>query len=134
MPASTGIHSYMAKGERRPVFIIAEPEPEQALSARKLVIETAKFNVITAHSVEELFTSIQDFPAAEAIVLHIALAKGGLDKLVKRVRLVLPSTPIILISPSTSSSRVIDYAVSSHDPQELVQLLRELFGDPRKIA
>jgi len=124
----------MAKGVRRPVFIIAEPEPEQALSARKLVIETAKFNVITAHSVEELFTSLADFPSADAVVLHISLAKGGLEKLVKRIRLALPGKPIILLSPSASPSRLTDYAVSSHDPQELVQLLRDLFGDPRKIA
>jgi len=32
----------------RPTFLMAEPEPEQALSTRKLVLETAKFNVITA--------------------------------------------------------------------------------------
>lgn len=126
------IHSQMAV--RRPVFIIAEPEPEQALSARKLVIETAKFNVITAHSVPELLTSIEDFPTAEAIVLHSALAKGGLERLVKRIRLALPGKPIILLSPSKSSSRLTDHAVSSHDPQELVELLRNLFGDPRKIA
>lgn len=124
----------MAKAKRRPVFIIAEPEPEQALSARKLVIETAKFNVITAHSVEELFFCLQDFPSAEAVVLHIALAKGGLEKLVKRLRLALPGKPIILLSPSAASARLTDHAVSSHDPQELVQLLRELFGDPRKMA
>ena len=37
----------------RATFIMAEPEPEQALSARKLVLETAKFNVITSHSVGE---------------------------------------------------------------------------------
>jgi hypothetical protein len=30
----------------RPTFLMAEPE--QALSTRKLVLETAKFNVITA--------------------------------------------------------------------------------------
>ena len=31
----------------RPAFIVAEPEPEQALSTRKLLLETFKFNVIT---------------------------------------------------------------------------------------
>src|SRR4051812_48605380 len=37
----------------RPTLLVAEPEPEAALSVRKLVLETAKFNVLTAHSDEE---------------------------------------------------------------------------------
>ena len=34
----------------RPTILIVEPEPNEALSARKLVVETAKFNVTTAYS------------------------------------------------------------------------------------
>ena len=40
---------------RRPTFIVAEPEPDQALSSRKILLETFKFNVITAHSEPEMF-------------------------------------------------------------------------------
>ena len=34
----------------RLAFLVIEPEPHEALSTRKLVLETAKHNVITAHS------------------------------------------------------------------------------------
>src|SRR5690349_2301472 len=47
---------------RRPTLIVAEPEPGQALSTRKLVLETAKFNVLTAHSTDEALDVFQSFP------------------------------------------------------------------------
>ena len=37
----------------RPALLVAEHEPDSALSTRKLLLETAKFNVITAHSMPE---------------------------------------------------------------------------------
>ena len=37
----------------RPTIMVAEPEPLQALSVRKLVLENAKSNVLTAHSTVE---------------------------------------------------------------------------------
>ena len=61
----------------RPTFIMAEPEPEQALSARKLVLETAKFNVITAHSVSETRELLQQFPNASALIIHSQLKAWG---------------------------------------------------------
>jgi hypothetical protein len=37
----------------RPTILVAEEEPSQALSVRKLVFETAKFNAFTAHSTRQ---------------------------------------------------------------------------------
>lgn len=117
----------------RPIFIIAEPEPEQALSARKLVIETAKFNVVTAHSAKELMDSVALFPNVDAVIIHTSLKGGAAPRLVKQVKGKYPKMPVILLSPSANGAKGADHAVSSHDPQELVNLLRELFGDPREI-
>jgi DNA-binding NtrC family response regulator len=119
---------------RRPVFIIAEPEPEQALSARKLVIETAKFNVITAHSGAEMEQSLKDFPLADAVIIHNSLAGGSAARFVKMVKSQTPAMPVIVLSPSGNGVKGADHAVSSHEPEELVILLRRLFGDPRKIG
>ena len=115
----------------RPVFIIAEPEPEQALSARKLVIETAKFNVITAHSAKEMLDSLELFPKVNAVIIHSSLKGGTAPKLVRQVKDRHPEMTVIVLSPSGNSTKDADHAVSSHDPQELVNLLRKLFGDPR---
>ena len=37
----------------RPCFLVVDREHSQSISTRKLVIETAKFNVLTAYSAEE---------------------------------------------------------------------------------
>jgi hypothetical protein len=117
---------------KRPNFIIGEPEPGQALSVRKLVIETAKFNVITAHSTAEMLESAKRFPAVDAIIIHSAL-DGSLPNVIEQVREVLPQKPVVALSPSAVQVPEADYTVSSHDPNELVELLRKLFGDPRAI-
>ncbi len=117
----------------RPTFIIAEPEADQALSARKLVIETAKFNVITAHSPEEFLELAKLFPNVDAVIMHTRLADRRAQELVHMVRRLLPEKKLIAISPSRSEVSGVDHEVDSHDPQELVNLLREQFGDPRRL-
>jgi response regulator RpfG family c-di-GMP phosphodiesterase len=117
----------------RPTFIMAEPEPEQALSARKLVLETAKFNVITAHSASETAELLQQFPNASALIIHSDLRAWGAKEFVSKVKQKSPRLPIILLSPLRGDPYETDHQVSSHDPHELVQLLRELFGDPRNV-
>jgi len=121
---------YMA----RPTFIIAEPEPEQALSARKLVIETAKFNVITAHSRQELREFLDRYPNVEAVIVHTRLEPGRQGAVCEEVRERVPDKKIIAISPRRGEAQSADYELDSHDPEQLVDLLRELFGDPRKVA
>lgn len=54
----------------RPTFLMAEPEPTQALSARKLVLEPAKFNVITAHWAKEALELCERFPEVDALIIH----------------------------------------------------------------
>ena len=119
--------------DMRPIFVIAEPEAEQALSVRKLVIETAKSNVITAHSAKEMMESVRRFPEVHAVIIHSGI-RGNLTKMIKDVRAVVADKPIIMLSPSNSLLRQADHTVSSHDPEELVDLLRKLFGDPRQHA
>jgi DNA-binding response OmpR family regulator len=117
----------------RPTFLMAEPEPEQALSARKLVLETAKFNVITAHSEREALELCQKFSAIDALIVHGSLP-GDCAQVVAKFKGGDGGRPTILLAPSTSTScDGVDHRVSSHDPQELLELLRSLFGDPRQI-
>lgn len=117
----------------RPTFLMAEPEPEQAISARKLVLETAKFNVITAHSAREATELCQRFPDIDALIIHGSL-QGDCAKVVAQFKRGNESKPAILLAPSSSTScDGADHNISSHSPEELLRLLRQLFGDPRKI-
>jgi len=119
---------------RRPTFIVAEPEPDQALSSRKLLLETFKFNVITAHSEPEMFDLLNAFPNVDAIILHDDTPGSTTREIVEVVRKQCPNMQVVALSPhGESSGRLADHVVNSHKPEELLQLLQSLFGDARKM-
>ena len=117
----------------RPTLLIAEPEPNEALSVRKLVMETAKFNVITAYSSQEAVELLHRFPNVDAIAV-VADIKDC-EKALKAAKSTNASMPAIVLSakPSYRCSPA-EHHISSHEPEELLELLRSLFGDPRKAA
>jgi hypothetical protein len=116
----------------RPTFLVAEPEPGAAISARKLVLETAKFNVITAHSSAEANEFLDLAPQVySALIITSDLPAAA--KVVARVKRDFKSIKSICLSPNRSTSiKTADHHCSSHDPEGLVEFCRELFGDPRK--
>src|SRR6185503_18744271 len=78
-PNTTGLardHIFSEERMPRPTVLVAEPEPPQSLSVRKLVLETAKFNVLTAHSTREALDIFELFPNISAAVL---VGESGLD-------------------------------------------------------
>ncbi len=121
-----------SKSVVRPSFIVAEPEPEQALSSRKLLLETFKFNVLTAHSVRETLEMVELFPSCDALIVHCGLPQFDGGEAIKTVRKVSPKMPIIALTPTEREFKWADHVVHSHHPQELLDLVQRLFGDPRK--
>jgi DNA-binding response OmpR family regulator len=116
----------------RPTFLIAEPEPAHAISARKLVMETAKFNVITAHSGKETLELFRKFPNVEGIVVHSELRDVSASQVFDKVKENNKKKLTILLMSGVQRSRThADYTLPSDEPQDLLNLLRELFGDPR---
>jgi CheY-like chemotaxis protein len=116
----------------RPSFLVAEPEPEQALSARKLLLETFKFNVITAHTVPETLELLQLFPKVDALILHCGITDFDAGQAIRAVKTATPDLPIIALTPTDRDLPWADHVVQSHDPKELLDLVQRLFGDPRK--
>jgi DNA-binding response OmpR family regulator len=116
----------------RPAFLVAEPEPEQAISTRKLLLETFKFNVITAHSESETIDLLHMFPNVTAIILHCGIPDFNAEKVIRAVKTAAPELPVIALTPTNREFAWADHVVQSHDPQELLQLVHKLFGDPRK--
>lgn len=125
---------HVAKKMRRPTFIVAEPEPEQALSTRKLLLETFKFNVLTAHSEEEMFEILEAFPSVDAVILHGDTPGSTTDEMIGPIKKNRPKLKVVALNPGGSHvSRRADHVVNSHRPEELLQLLQSLFGDARRI-
>lgn len=112
---------------------MAEPEAPENISARKLVLETAKFNVITAYTAKECLELIEKFPQIEAVILHSALNGGPCDKTVAQIKESRPGMQVIVLAATDGfRCKNADDLLTSHDPQALLNLLRSKFGDPRE--
>jgi len=114
---------------------MAEVEPPDGISARKLVLETGKFNVLTAYSAKEAVQLLREFPRVDAIIIHSSLAETARRDLMKSLKKASGRAVMILLTASEGQhSHEADYHVSSHEPQQLLQILIDLFGDPRHYA
>jgi len=120
----------------RPIVLMAEMESPEGLSARKLVLETGKFNVITAYSVNEALETLAAFPNVDVLVLHASLCgEMECNDVIAGVKKRAPGMAVIALSPVTSQRfDLADHTISSHEPQELLNLLRTRLGDPRLAA
>jgi DNA-binding response OmpR family regulator len=111
----------------RPCFLVIDREFPGSISTRKLVIETAKFNVLTAYSGREAIEMIARFPAVSGVVLD-----GGLDDVpcadvARQIKVLQPKLPIIVIAtPGFTGCPAADYQLESFDPAKLLEILRGL--------
>jgi len=117
----------------RPTLLVAEPEPEQALSVRKLVLETGKFNVLTAHSNREALDMFQLFPNISGAIL-VGNSTIDCNEVGKHIKSAANKIPIIYLHASIGGRCAsADHHLSSHEPELLLDLVRSLLGDPRSL-
>ena len=109
------------------VVLMIEQEQPEGLSARKLVIETARHNVLTAYTAETGLDLLRRFPKVDAVMVH-ALLKGR-EGLITEIRQMVPGTPIIVASPRGDDAfEGVNHVVPSHEPGALLRLLADVFG------
>ena len=109
----------------RPCFLILDNEFPGSISSRKLVIETAKLNVITAYSTEDLIESLDRFPQVNGVVINTDLqGKRSCREVIDRLRERHGEVPIITVSPSGHDPCGGEqFHVSSFDPKQLLDVL-----------
>ncbi len=111
----------------RPTFLVVEVEPREGISVRKLVLETAKYNVLTAHSGKEGLAMLKRFPAVDAVVVHAGLRDMHVNEIAKGMKREKSKVPVIVLAPNISiSCPNADRVLSSHEPQSLLAELQEL--------
>jgi hypothetical protein len=66
--------------------LVVDREFSGKISTRKLIIETAKFNVIRAYSAADAVESIQRFPVLDGIVLDAGLRDRPADEVVREAQ------------------------------------------------
>jgi DNA-binding NtrC family response regulator len=111
----------------RPCFIVVDRNFSGNISTRKLVIETAKLNVITAYSGSETVRTLERFPNVDGIVMDSTVDDIPLEDLLKSLKRLQPKVLIILIrSPDRAGSQLADYQVGNFQPAPLLELLQRL--------
>ncbi len=116
----------------RPVFLIVEVEQPDGLSTRKLILETAKYNVLTAHSGREGLEIAHKHPV-DAIILHHGMKDVPLDKLARQLKRLCREVPLVYLAPgNTARMQPADHVLDSHDPRALLTLMQGLVGRPEE--
>ena len=110
------------------IVLMIEVEQPEGLSARKLVLETSKHNVITAYSGKSGVQLFRRFPDVDAVVVHVDVSNPDFDEVVRQIREVRPTIPIIALSPIGSQALGgVDYVIPSHEPQAILKVLADHF-------
>jgi CheY-like chemotaxis protein len=114
----------------RPCFLVIDREFPGSISTRKLVIETAKFNVLTAYSGKEALEVFNRFPAVSGVVLDGGLDDLSCDHVASKLKAIQPTIPIIVIAtPGFTGCPQADYQLESFDPAKLLEILRNIKPD-----
>jgi DNA-binding response OmpR family regulator len=110
----------------RPCFLVVDREFPSSISTRKLVIETAKFNVLTAYSGDEAVQTLKRFPAINGIVLDAGVQDVPCSDLVRRLREIQPGCPVVVVSAPGAVACQADFNLESFDPRKLLAILEKL--------
>ena len=115
----------------RPCFLILDREWPGNISTRKLVIETAKMNVITVYKPHEAIETLRRFPNIDAAVLDTSLEKMECGFLVDELRTIRPGLPVVTVSPGGNDPCGKEqYHVSSFNPTALLDALHKICSSP----
>lgn len=110
----------------RPCFLVVDQEYSGNISTRKLVLETAKLNVITAYSGAEAIATLERFPNVSGIVLDARVSDMPCPQIVAAIKKMQPALPIIVVNGPRSASCTADHNVDGFDPRQLLGLIESL--------
>lgn len=111
----------------RPCFLVVDREFPGSISTRKLVIETAKLNVITAYSGAEALEIFGRFPAIDGVVLDGGIDDISCNELAGKLKTLDPRLPIIVIAaPDFDGCKRADFHVDTFNPAALLETLRSI--------
>lgn len=113
----------------RPCFLIVDREFAGSISTRKLVIETAKFNVITVYSCPEATATLRLFPNVSGVVIDAAAHDGSCEAFLTGLRANYAAIKLILVGHETAGTVTPDLIVDSFAPDKLLKGLRKLFPE-----
>jgi len=112
----------------RPCFLLVDQDYAGHISTRKLVIETAKFNTITAYDPEEAIATLRRFPKVDGVVVNADTANSeDCEDILSQLRSIVPGIDIVILTAGGQprcSHR--EHYVDSLDPKNLLECLQSL--------
>ena len=112
---------------QRPCFLVVDRETSTGISTRKLILETAKFNVITAYSSQEAIDTLRKFPALDGCVTDAGMTDMACDDLLAQLKALRPDMPLVVIdTPAGTSCDLATHTLDTFDPARLLALLQSL--------
>ena len=110
-------------------FLIIETERTDGLSTRKLLLESAKHNVVTAYSGKEGVEMYKRFPNVDSVCIEAELPDLKSAAVAENLRKINPKVRIIGLSPRLAAlCKWADKTIDSHDPKALLEVLEEMGG------
>jgi CheY-like chemotaxis protein len=110
-------------------FLIIEAERVDGLSTRKLLLESAKHNVVTAYSGKEGVEMYKRFPNVDAVCIEAELPDLKSSAVADSIRKLNPKARIVGLSPRLAAvCKWADKTIDSHDPNALLEVLEEMGG------
>ena len=112
----------------RPCFLVVDREYPGNISTRKLVIETAKFNVLTAYDAHEAVTCLKRFPNVDGVVINATIADDDNCRLlIEDLRRVVRDIEIVITSAGGyRHCYQNEHHIDSLDPRKLLSCLQDL--------
>ena len=111
----------------RPCCLVADREYSANISTRKLIIETAKFNVITAYSGKEAIETAKRFPAVDGVVIDSGVRDMEAEDVVAAIKKLNPPMTVIMVcAPDDVRCPQADHHLEFFDPASLLELVQSL--------
>jgi CheY-like chemotaxis protein len=111
----------------RPCFLVVDNEYPGSISTRKLLLESAKLNVITAYSADEALSTLNRFPNVDGVVIDTQMRGRPCVEIVQQIRRKHGGLPIVTVSPrGQEPCGGEQFHVSTFDPRQLLDALRQI--------
>jgi CheY-like chemotaxis protein len=110
-------------------FLIIESERTDGLSTRKLLLESAKHNVLTAYSGKEGVEMYKRFPHVDAVCIEAELKDLKGASIAESIKKINPKVRIVGLTPRLAARcEWADKTIDSHDPNALLEELEKMGG------
>ncbi len=117
----------------RPTLVVLDRAVPGTISSRKLILEVGRFNVLTAYTAEEAFSTAEKFDV-DGFVLDYERGDEMADEICASLKERFPKKPIFAVAlPALpdQAKRCAEHVVPGSDPQLLLDVVLAVFGTPR---